>query len=76
MVTRESLKPWIVDALKNLAGKSRIPQIGRYIWEKHQAELEASGDFFYIRQYEMRWAGDQLVKEKRIVKAGAWELIN
>jgi hypothetical protein len=75
MTTREDLKPWIVNALTALGGKARIAKIGQHIWKNYEAELARSGEFFYKWQYEMRWAGDQLVREGRIRKAGAWELV-
>jgi hypothetical protein len=40
--------------------------------------LETSGDFFFKWQYELRWAGNKLVKDGKIAKiekTGIWELL-
>ena len=68
MVGREDLKPWIVESLNANGGRATVVEIARYIWNKHKAELEAAGDMFFKWQYEMRWAGDQLSKEKKVQK--------
>jgi len=78
MVTRDDLKPWIIDALKFSSGKAGVVEIAKHIWRNHRTELEESGDFFFKWQYEMRWAGQQLSKEGKIAKVrstGVWELL-
>jgi hypothetical protein len=57
MVSREDLKPWVLDALRLHGGKARIVQTAKYIWDTYESDLKRSGDFFYKWQYEMRWAG-------------------
>jgi hypothetical protein len=79
MVDRADLMPWIIDGLKANSGKVHFIEISKHIWKNHQRELEASGNFFYKWQYEMRWAGNKLVNEKKIIKDksnGVWELVN
>jgi hypothetical protein len=70
VVTKNDLKAWLLDALRDLGGSGRISQICRHIWEHHEQELKASGDLFYTWQYAMRWAGQELQKERRLSKAG------
>ena len=69
------IKPLIIEALRLRGGKARIPEIGKHIWERYRADLERAGDFFYVWQYEMRWAGNQLVNEGKLIKnRDGWEL--
>jgi hypothetical protein len=78
MVAREDLKPWVLDALRLHGGKAGVVEIAKYVWDKYEADLRKSGDCFYKWQYEMRWAGDQLVRERKIEKlgkTGVWQLI-
>ena len=73
--TRSDLKPLIIEALRLRGGKARIPEIGKHIWERYRADLERAGDFFSVWQYEMRWAGNQLVNEGKLIKnRDGWEL--
>jgi hypothetical protein len=75
-VTREDLKPIILAALGSVGNKERIARIAKFVWDNYQTDLKASGDFFYTWQYDLRWAGDQLVKEGRLDKTshrGMWE---
>ena len=78
MVTREDLVPWVVDGLKANGHKVHFIEVAKHLWAHHRRELEGSGDFFFKWQYEMRWAGDQLVKAQRLIKhghTGIWELV-
>jgi len=73
---RADLKPIILDAIGTPGNKERVAKIAKFIWDHHETDLRASGDFFYTWQYDMRWAGDGLVKEgKRDEKShvGMWE---
>lgn len=70
MVTRDKLKIWVLDALRTQGGKARVPDIAKYIWDHHEAELRKSGDLFYTWQYAMRWAGQILQKEGKLTKGG------
>lgn len=73
----ESLKQWVLDALRASGGQARVPEIARHIWENHETELRHAGDLFYTWQYAMRWAGQVLQKEGRLSKKGegrTWQL--
>ena len=73
---RDDLKQLILDAVTIRGGTARIAEVGRYIWERHEAVLRASGDFFYTWQYELRWASDQLAREGKLDKTsmrGVWK---
>jgi hypothetical protein len=77
MATSEDLKTWVLDALKKL-GPATVPQIAKYIWDNHEAELRRSGDLFYTWQYAMRWAGQRLQIDGKLRKKGAgrtWYLV-
>jgi len=77
MTSRLDLMPWIIEGLKTSGGRVHFIEIAKHIWSRHKSELERSGDFFYKWQYEMRWAGDQLVRDKKMKKngsSGIWEL--
>jgi len=74
--TRDDLKNWIYEALRDL-GASTVPQIAKHIWENHELELRQSGDLFYTWQYAMRWEGQKLQKEGKLtkkVKGRMWQL--
>jgi hypothetical protein len=52
--------------------------IARYIWDNFEDDLRKSGEFFYVWQYDLRWAGDALVRSGKIRKGpppGTWHLI-
>ena len=70
MATKNDLKEWILDALRDLGGRGRIWEMSKHIWERHERDLRASGALFYTWQYDMRWAGQKLQKEGRLSKAG------
>ena len=75
-MNRDDLKQLILDAITVRGATARIPEIGKYIWERHEADLRASGDFFYTWQYELRWASNQLAREGKLDKTstrGIWK---
>jgi hypothetical protein len=75
-MNREDLKPLILEALSTPGKKDKIAKIAKYIWDHHETDLRASGDFFYTWQYDMRWASNGLVKEGSLDKTthrGMWE---
>lgn len=77
-MSRNDLIELIVVAIRDAGGSANIAQIGRYVWDNYEAELRNSGDFFYKWQYELRWASDVLVREKRIKKGpprGVWHVV-
>lgn len=78
MLDRSGLLPIIVAALKSSEGTARMRDIAKYIWDHHEKELRQSGEFFYVWQYDLRWAGDALVRQRVIRKgppAGTWHLL-
>jgi len=79
MVDRDDLKPWIIEALKAQGGSATLLHVVKKVWERHQLELEASGDLFFTWQYDIRWAATALRKQKKMKAAevsphGIWEL--
>jgi hypothetical protein len=73
---RDDLKNLILDAITVRGGTARIAEIGKYIWDRHESDLRASGDFFYTWQYEMRWASNQLARDGKLDKTstkGTWK---
>lgn len=63
MASRADLLTWVRDGLLKLGGRGRVPEVARQIWEEHEADLRAAGDFFYTWQYDMRWAALHLRKQ-------------
>jgi len=57
---RNDLPDVVIAALQANGGKATIPQICKYIWDKHEKDLRSAGNLFYTWQYEMRWAGQKL----------------
>ena len=75
-MTREDLKPIILEALSSPGKRETIAKIAKFVWDNYEKDLRASGDFFYTWQYDLRWAGDGLVKEGKLDKTshrGMWE---
>lgn len=80
MAKKHDLKEWIVDALKEAGGSLSYVLIAKRLWEKHELELRASGSLFYTWQYDMRWAANQLRRDKILKPVeestkGIWELM-
>jgi hypothetical protein len=69
--SRVDLQRAVFEALIDLGGAGTVPQIARRIWETYEADLRAAGDQFFTWQYEMRWAGQQLQKNGKLLKGGA-----
>lgn len=79
-MNRTTLVEWIFEALKDLDGRAEIVDVSKHIWQHHQKEIEASGDFFFRWQYDMRWAVQILRKNGRVKTGknshrGIWELV-
>lgn len=79
MKKNSNLLDWVVEALDDLGGQSKIVPICKHIWDHHFRELEEAGDLFYIWQYEMRWAATMLRRDRVLVSAkksprGVWKL--
>jgi hypothetical protein len=60
MITRESMKEWIVEYLKTQNGSAWSREVSKYIWDNYESDLKASGVILYTWQYDPRWAAQQL----------------
>lgn len=79
MPDKQTLRPWVEQALRDLGGKASIVAVCRRVWEEHEAELRASGDLFFTWQYDIRWAAydlrrDGVLTEEALSPRGVWEL--
>jgi hypothetical protein len=77
--TKNRLKAWILEALQALGGSGHVLEVSRAVWERHEVDLQASGDLFFTWQYDLRWAAKELRDEGALKPAtsrrGPWELI-
>lgn len=74
---RENLEAPVIAALDALGGHARIAEVCQFVWDNYEPRLRASGKYFYVWQYELRWASDALVKAGQIQKGpprGIWHL--
>jgi hypothetical protein len=69
MTDKSFLKEYVLEALK-ANGPSSVTDIAKFIWNHHEAELRKSGETFYTWQYDMRWAGQALQNEGKLLKKG------
>ena len=78
MSGRELLIPWIIEAMESMGGKAHVVDVCKHIWKHHEGDLSELGDLFFTWQYETRWAGAILVKQKLLVKEknGMWQLLS
>jgi hypothetical protein len=79
MATRDTLKTWVVEALRARGGASNVVGVAKHIWDHHERELRESGELFYTWQYDMRWAAKKLRDEGRMrsvesSRTLSWEL--
>ena len=79
MADKHDLRDWLVEALKANGKSATIVDVCKYIWNKYEDELKASGDLFYTWQYDVRWAATELrktgkMKPANISPQGVWEL--
>jgi hypothetical protein len=75
---KSDLKPAVLAALNHLGGAGNVTEIARYIWENYETELRNGGDLFYTWQYDMRWAGQALQGEGKLLKKGdkrCWSIV-
>lgn len=63
LVTRESMKQWIIVCLQERGGKAWPREVSKYVWDSYEVELRNSGDMLYMWQYEIRWAAQKLRDE-------------
>lgn len=71
------MKKWVLEALDDQGGSATVLQVAKHIWNQHEHDLRASGDFFYTWQYDMRWAALELRKQGRLEPSrgrGPWKL--
>ena len=72
MATKDDLKSWVLDAIREAGGASSPIDVAKHIWKHHEQDLRASGDLFYKWQYDMRWAATSLRKEGKL--GSGWNL--
>ncbi|MGF3052870.1 hypothetical protein ACQUSY_02710 [Microbacterium sp. YY-03] len=60
MAERLDLQLWVLEGLRALNGSADIVAVSRWVWKNREAELRDSGDLFYTRQYDLRWAAQYL----------------
>lgn len=66
MVKREKMKLWVIEALNSFGGTGWPKDDSKYIWDKYEHELKASGSLLYTWQYDVRWAAQELRNEKKL----------
>ena len=72
--TRDTLVDWVLEALQGLGGSARIPEVAKFIWEHHEADLRAADEpLFYTWQYDIRWAAQKLRDQGLLGVPGAQE---
>ena len=81
MVTRETMKDWVIAALKYHGGKAWPKDVAQYIWENYEAKLRLSGSMLWTWQYDARWAAQTLRNEGILKPVNRrtdlpWELLN
>ena len=79
MSTKDDLKTWILQALKESGGSADILTVAEHLWREHESDLRSSGRLFYTWQYDMRWAALELRKAGAMRPTasspiGTWEL--
>jgi hypothetical protein len=60
MVTRDSMKQWIIECLQEHNGSAWPREVSKYVWVNYEADLKTSGDILFTWQYDIRWAAQQL----------------
>jgi hypothetical protein len=75
MAKKSDLQTWIVDALTELGGSAAIPEVCKWVWDRHEGELRDSGDLFYTWQYDIRWAAHRLRRKGALSGSGTWRLV-
>lgn len=58
--TRNHLRLWVVEALRDLNGKAWLLDVADHIWTKHEDDLKKDRKLLLKWQYEMRWAATSL----------------
>ena len=65
---RADLEDVVLEALRHYGGHAVLVDVAKYIWSKYEADLRASGDFFYVWQYDMRRAAETLRNKGKLVE--------
>lgn len=66
MITRNSIKVWVIEALHHLGGAVWPREVSKYIWEYYEYDLKNAGDLLYTWQYDVRWAAQSLRNERKL----------
>lgn len=48
VLTRQGLEPLVLEAIRNQGGSAPLREINKFVWAHYEADLRASGDFFYV----------------------------
>jgi len=80
VATKPDLTDWVCEALRHYGGRVKLVDVAKYIWQRYQTTLEASGDFLFTWQYDMRWAANELrrrgvMRVTDVSPRGIWELV-
>jgi hypothetical protein len=81
VLTRDDLKPWILDALKASGGRGTVIRVCEYVWTHHEDDLRKGGGLFFTWQYDIRWAATILRHEGKLAPTERgnpvpWQLAN
>lgn len=60
MADKSDLQIWVLESLRFLGGTGSVIEVCKHVWQVHEADLRASGDLFYLWQYDIRWAAQAL----------------
>lgn len=79
--SRQMMLDWVVEALEGLGRSATIREICKYVWEKdeYRDEILANEKLTYTWQYDIRWTGDILRREGKLLPTdskhpGIWTL--
>jgi hypothetical protein len=79
MASKADLRDWVMEAIDALGGGGTVVEVCREVWNRHESDLEMSGDLFFTWQYDIRWAAQDLRDQGRLMSAseaprGVWAL--
>jgi hypothetical protein len=66
-MNRADLEDKVLEALRHHGGRAQLVDVAKYIWSNYEADLQKSGDFFYVWQYDMRRAAETLRNAGKLV---------
>jgi hypothetical protein len=76
---KETLRNWLLEAMKAHGGNASIVEVCKYVWENHEEDLRGFGDMFFTWQCDIRWIADDLRKEGvfsgDLKPRGMWKLV-